>query len=75
VSYRKGELILCQRERESNQRHEYMGSIPKDNLDRGSNPNDNADRGSNLKESSRRRSSPKGRYPLPLMSKGERQKH
>jgi hypothetical protein len=71
--YRQGGVNpLSKRERESNQRYEDRGSNPKDSLDRGSIPKDNADMGSSPKESSVRGSIPKGRYPFPLMSKGER---
>jgi hypothetical protein len=49
MSDRQGELILCQRERESNHRYEDRGSSLKDGLDRGSIPKDSSVRGSNPK--------------------------
>jgi len=71
MSDRHGKLILHQRERKSNQRHEDRGSIPKDNLDRGISPKQNVDNESILKESSIKGRNPKERYPFPLVSKGE----
>jgi hypothetical protein len=58
------------RERESNQRHEDRGSIPKDSLDRGSIPKDSTDKGSNPQGEFSKGEQPQREIPFSIDVKG-----